>query len=98
MMMMDKGAQLVMFGKPLAQDLGLIGANLEPCPFTIVTLVGGIEHATSYTKEPLHLIFHFGFGPFYSHLSLKCVVTNATNYNLLLGQQALYPFDFGLDN
>ena len=29
---------------------------------------------------------------------MKCVVTNATNYDILVGQQALYPLDFGLDN
>ena len=29
---------------------------------------------------------------------MKCVVTNATNYDILVGQQALYPLGFGLDN
>jgi hypothetical protein len=29
---------------------------------------------------------------------MKCVDTNATNYDILVGQQALYPLGFGLDN
>jgi hypothetical protein len=29
---------------------------------------------------------------------MKCVITNATNYDILIGQQALYPLGFGLDN
>lgn len=72
--------------------------DLKPCSFTIIISIGGTEQATSYNKEPLQLIFNFGCGPLYSHLSVKCVVTNATNYDLLVGQQALYPFDFGLDD
>ena len=96
--MMDSGAQPVMIGKRLAQDLGLTAADLEPCPFTIVTSVGGTERATGYTRQPLQLIFCIGPGPLYSHLSLQCAVTSATNYDILVGQQALYPLGFGLDN
>ena len=29
---------------------------------------------------------------------MKCVVTTATNYDIPIGQQALYPLGFGLDN
>lgn len=96
--MMDSGAQPVMIGKRLAQELGLSAADLEPCPFTIVTSVGGTERATGYTRQPLQLIFCIGPRPLYSHLSLQCAVTSATNYDILVGQQALYPLGFGLDN
>jgi len=96
--MMDSGAQPVMIGKRLAQELGLSAADLEPCPFTIVTSVGGTERAIGYTRQPLQLIFCIGPGPLYSHLSLQCAVTSATNYDILVGQQALYPLGFGLDN
>ena len=47
--MLDSGAQPVMIGKQLAQDLGLGAADLEPCPFTIVTSVWGTEKAMGYT-------------------------------------------------
>ena len=55
--MMDSGAQPVMIGKGLAESLGLTLTHLDTCPFPIVTSVGGTEHATSYTKAPLRLIF-----------------------------------------
>ena len=29
---------------------------------------------------------------------MKCVVTTAINYDILVGQRALYPLGFGLDN
>ena len=63
-----------------------------------MTSVGGTERATSYTNVPLRLIFNVGAGPTYTHLSMKCVDTNATNYDILVGQQVLYPFGFGSDN
>jgi hypothetical protein len=96
--MMDSGAQPVMIGKGLADSFALTPANLDPCPFTIVTSVGDTERATGYTKTPLHLIFNVVAGPTYTHLSMKCVVTNATNYDILVAQQVLYPLGFGLDN
>ena len=80
--MMDFSAQPVMIGKRLAQELGLNADDLEPCPFTIITSVGGTERATGYTRQPLQLIFRIGSGPLYSHLSLQCAVTTATNYDI----------------
>ena len=96
--MLDSGAQPVMIGKQLAKDLGLRADDLEPCPFSIVTSVGGTEKAMGYTRSPLRLMFYVGPGPLYSHVSLQCAVTDATNYDILVGQQALYPLGFGVDN
>ena len=96
--MLDSGAQPVMIGKQLAQDLGLGAADLEPCPFTILTSVGGTEKAMGYTRHPLRLMFGVGSSPLFSHVSLQCAVTGATNYDILVGQQALYPLGFGVDN
>lgn len=96
--MLDSGAQPVMIGKQLAQELGLLPSDLEPCPFTIVTSVGGTETALGYTRHPLQLMFGVGAGPLYTHVSLQCAVTGATNYDILVGQQALYPLGFGVDN
>jgi hypothetical protein len=87
-----------MIGKQLALDLGLEASDLEPCPFTIVTSVGGMEKAMGYTRHPLQLMFGVGSGPLFSHVSLQCAVTGATNYDILVGQQALYPLGFGVDN
>ena len=96
--LLDSGAQPVMIGKRLADDLGLTVADFEPCPFTILTSLGGTERATGITRNPLQLIFRVGNGPTYCHLSLRCAITGATNYDILVGQQALYPIGFGLDN
>ena len=68
--MLDSRAQPVMIGKQLAQDLGLSAIDLEPCPFTIITSVGGKETAIGYTRQPLQLMFGVGSGPVFSHVSL----------------------------
>ena len=96
--LMNFRAQPVMIGKQLAQDLGLGAADLEPCPFTIVTSVGATEKAMGYTRHPLQLVFSMGSGPLFSHVSLQCAVTGASNYDILVGQQALYSLGFGVDN
>ena len=58
--MMDSGAQPIMICKGLADSLGLTLVNLDPCPFIIVTSVGGTKRAISYTKIPLCLVFNVG--------------------------------------
>ena len=94
--LLDTGAQPIMLGKSLAESLGIKIEDLDPCPFTIATSLGGTEHPTGLTKEPLKLQFKVG-NDAYTHISVRCVVTGATTYDMLLGQQALYPIGFGHD-
>ena len=68
--MLDSGAQPIMIGKHLAQDLGIVASDLEPCPFTIVTSVEGTETALDYTRHPLQLMFGVGSGQLFTHVSL----------------------------
>ena len=96
--MMDLGAQPVMIGQKFAHELGLAAENLAPCPFTIVTSIGHVERATGYTREPLQLSFRVKPGDPPAPLFLGCAVTDATNYDILVDQQALYSLGFGLDN
>ena len=72
--------------------------DLAPCPFTIVTSIGHIERASGYTRKPLAFSFQVKFGDSPAHLLLMCAVTEVTNYDILVGQQTLYSFGFGLDN
>ena len=71
--------------------------NLDLCPFTIATSLGGTEQPTGLTKKSLRLQFKVEVDAF-TYIAVRCVVTNATTYDILLGQQALYPIGFGLDN
>ena len=94
--LLDTGAQPIMLGKNLAESLDIKAEDLDSCPFTIATSLGGTEHPTGLTKEPLRLQFKVG-NDAYTHISIRCVITDATTYDILLGQQALYPIGFGHD-
>ena len=95
--LMDTGAQSVMLGKRLAAELGLVASNLDSCPFMVATSLGGTEQPRGITKEPLHLRFQVGSDA-YAYIVIRCVVTNAETYDNLVGQHALYPIGFALDN
>ena len=95
--LLDTGAQPVMIGRRLADELHITANDLEPCPFMIATSVGGTERASGMTREALCLQFKVGSDA-YTYLSVKCVVTGAQTYDILLGQQALYPIGFGHDS
>ena len=83
--MMDSGAEPVMIGKKLAQELRLTADELTPCPFTIITSIGHVERTTCYTREPLQLTFRVKHGDSPAPLLFRCVVTAATNYDILVG-------------
>ena len=95
--LMDTGAQPVMLGKKLVAELGLRAFDLDSCPFMVATSLGGTEQPRGITKEPLLLRFQVGSDA-YAYTTIRCVVTNAETYDILVGQQALYPIKFGLDN
>ena len=84
----------MMLGRRLANELGLVPHDLDPCPFMFATSLGGIEQPTRLTKEPLRLQFKVGADS-YTYVVVRCVVTSSTTYDILLGQQALYPIGFG---
>jgi hypothetical protein len=50
-----------------------------------------MERATSYTREPIQFTFHVMLETPLAHFFYKCVVTNATNYDIFVGHQKLYP-------
>ena len=95
--LMDTGAQPVMLGKRLAAELGLVASDLDSCSFMVATLLGGTGQPRGITKEPLCLRFQVGSDA-YAYTGVRCVFTNAETYDILVGQQALYPIRFGLDN
>ena len=95
--LLETGAQPVMLGRRLANELDLVPHDLDLYPFTIATSLGGTEQPPGLTKEPLLLQFKVETDS-YTYVVVRCVVTNATTYDILLGQQALYPIGFGHDS
>ena len=74
-----------MLGRRLANELDLVPHDLDSCPFTIATSLGGTKQPTGLTKEPLCLQLKVGADS-YTYVAVRCVVTSATTYDILLGQ------------
>jgi hypothetical protein len=53
--LLDSGAQPLMLGASAIEGLGLTKDTLEKCPWTIITSMEGMEHATAITKGELAL-------------------------------------------
>ena len=53
--LLDTRTQPVMLGTKLTNELDFVSHDLDLCPFTIVTSLGGTEQPTGLTKELLGL-------------------------------------------
>lgn len=68
------------------------GRRLGSTGYTREILLG----ATSHTRKPLVLSFRVKSRDPPALLLLTCAITDATNHEILDGQQACYPLGFGL--
>lgn len=80
------GAQPIIIGKNLAQQLGLRANN--PCLYSIVSLIGGNKYVISQIKASLHLIIGVGDEPTNVHISLKFENLRLTNYHILFSNKS----------
>ena len=77
-----------------------VANNLAPCPFTIATSIGHVEHNTSYIWKPLQRSSRVKPGDPSVLLLLMYVMIDVTIkcYNIFVGRQTFCPLGFGLDN
>ncbi len=52
-MLLDSNVQPLMLGKTIVYGFGLIDVNLDPCPYEILTSMGGLEKAQGLTKHEI---------------------------------------------
>jgi hypothetical protein len=63
----------------------------------IHTASGSVEEVLGESSDLIALNFNEGTDQELC-LQVKCLVTNATSYNVLIGQEALFPPGFTIDN
>jgi len=51
--LLDSNVQPLMLGKTTVDGLGLIDVNLDPCPYHILTSMGGLEKTRRLTKQQI---------------------------------------------
>lgn len=94
--LLDIGAQPVIIGGTLAARLKLTGTALQKSAWSIRTASGSVESVNGETLDTVNLAFKPGTRDEVV-LKVKCLVTKATNYDILIGMEALFPPGFCID-
>jgi len=95
--LLDIGAQLVIFKVQFAKKMGMFDSKLWKSMWQIHTASGSVEEVLKESSNSIALNFNEGT---YQELCLqvRCLVTNATNYNVSIGQEALFSPNFIIVN
>jgi hypothetical protein len=95
--LLDTGAQLVILGVQFAKKMGMLDSNLQKSMWQICTASGSVEEVLGESSNLITLKFNEGTDQELC-LQVRCLVTNATSYDVLIGQEALFPPGFTIDN
>jgi hypothetical protein len=97
MVFFDTGAQLVILGVQFAKKMGMFNSKLWKSMWQIHITSGNVEEVFGESSDLIALNFNEGADQELC-LHAKCLVTNATNYNVFIKQEALFPLGFTIDN
>jgi len=95
--LLDTGAQPVILGVQFAKKMGMLDSKLRKSMWQIRTASGSVEEVLGESSDLIALKFNEGTDQELC-LQVRCLVTNATSYDVLIGQEALFPPGFTIDN
>jgi hypothetical protein len=95
--LLDIGAQLVVFIVQFAKKMGMLNSKLWKSMWHIRTTNGGVKEAIGGSSDLIALNFNESTDHEFC-LHVKCLDTNATNYDVLIGQEVLFPPSFTINN
>ncbi len=95
--LLDTGAQPMILGVQFAKKIGMLDSKLRKSMWQICTISGNVEDVLGESSNLIALNFNEGT---YHELCLyvRCLVTNVTNYDVLIGQEALFSPGFTINN
>ncbi len=93
----DIDAQPVILGIQFAKKMGMLDSKLRKSMWQIRTVSGSVEEVLEESSDLITLNFNEGTDQELC-LQVRCLVTNATSYDVLIGQEALFPLGFTIDN
>jgi hypothetical protein len=97
MVFLDIGAQPIILGVQFTKKMGMFDSKLRTSMWQIRTASGNIKEVFGESSDLITLNFNEGTNQELC-LQVRCLVTNATNYDVLIGQEALFPLGFTIDN
>jgi hypothetical protein len=95
--LLDTCAQPVILGIQFAKKMGMLDSKLRKSMWQIRTASGSIEEVLGESLELITLNFNEGTDQELC-LQVRCLVTNATSYDVFIGQEAMFPPGFTIDN
>ncbi len=95
--LLDTGAQPMILKVQFAKKMGMFDSKLKKSMWQIHTTSGSVKKVLGKSLDLIKLNFNKGINQ-ELYLHVKCLVTNATNYDVLIGQEALFPPGFTINN
>jgi hypothetical protein len=94
--LLDTSAQPVILRVQFVKKMGMFNSKLQNPMWQIRTVNGSVDEVFG---ESLNLIaFYFNEGTDLELcLHVRCLVTNASSYDVLIGQEALFPLSFTIE-
>jgi hypothetical protein len=97
MVFLNISAQPVIFGIQFAKKMGMFDSKLWKFMWQIRTANGNVKEVLGEILDLIALNFNESTNQELC-LQVRCLVTNATSYNVLIGQESLFPPGFTIDN
>jgi len=87
----------VLLGIQFAKKMGMLNTKLRKSMWQIHATNGSVEEVFGESSDLIALNFNEGTDQKF-YLQVRCLITNATNYDVLIGQEAMFPLGFTIDN
>jgi hypothetical protein len=87
----------MLLGVQFAKKMGMLDSKLRKSMWQIRTASGSIQEVLGESSDLITLNFNEGTNQEFC-LRVRCLITNATNYDVLIGQKALFPPGFTINN
>jgi hypothetical protein len=94
---LDTGTQPVSLGVQFAKKMGVLDSKLWKPIWQIRTVSESVEEVLGESLDLIALNFNESTNQELC-LQVKCLVTNVTSYDVFIGQEALFPPCFTIDN
>ncbi len=97
MVLFDTSAQPVILRVQFAKKMAMLDSKLRKSMWQIRTASGSVEEVLGESSDLIALNFNEGTNQELC-LQVRCLVTNATSYDVFIKQEALLPPGFIIDN
>jgi hypothetical protein len=87
----------MILGVQFAKKMGMLDFKLQKSMWQICTANGNAEEVLGESSDLIALNFNKGIDQEFC-LHVRCLITNATSCDVLIGQEALFPPSFTIDN